>query len=299
MRIKAPLFGAAAVCVFAISAAAQKTKPKPVQTAKPIIFAVLNDGTTLEPIGFLGKKMTAPANGADDAAKVTAFDKLYYRKGAAYKLIFGGVNAGTVAVKSFDAAAECSKNVAEVTTTGAKTPLKGLVMALATNAHARPEAGVRRKPTANEKAELDQLAKAELLKQKLTPKALHYQNITAIDVDNDGRAEMVASYWTEIDKQTRGLLFFIAQKGSSGKYSVAARSYRSIDQSAVMSGDIKNVDEGVYHELLLDSFDADGDGVNEIFTYTQSFEGAGFKAYYRSGGKWVKAYEFDNYHCGY
>jgi hypothetical protein len=288
------------VLCFITVATAQKPKPKPTAaTQKPIIFAVLNDGSTLEPIAILGKKLTAPVNGSDDAAKVAAFDKLFYRKGATYRLIFGGANAGTVTVKSADAKAECSRNMAEVTTTGAKTPLKGLVMALATNAPAKSATAFRRKPTPAEKAEMDALAKAEFLKQKLTPKVLHYQNLTAVDVDNDGKPEFVASYWIEIDKLTRGLLFFIAQKGSSGKYSVGFREYRSVDQSKVMSGDIKNVDEGVYHELLLDTFDTDGDGTNEIFTYTQSFEGAGFNAYRRSGGKWVKAYEFDNYHCGY
>jgi len=66
-----------------------------------------------------------------------------------------------------------------------------------------------------------------------------------------------------------------------------------------MSGEIKSVDEGVYHELLLDTFDYDGDGTAEIFTYTQSFEGAGFDAYRRSGGKWVRAFDYANYHCGY
>ena len=66
-----------------------------------------------------------------------------------------------------------------------------------------------------------------------------------------------------------------------------------------MSGDIKNVDEGVYHELLLDAFDYDGDGTSNVFTYVQSFEGAGFNVYNKSGGKWIKAFEGSNYHCGY
>lgn len=281
---------------------AQKPKPKPkAAVQKPIIFAVLNDGGVLEPIGFVGKKLTAPVNGADDQAKIAAFDKLYYRAGSTYRLIFGGANAGTVAVNSFDSNAECSRNMAEVTVRGNKTPLKGLVMGLATNGpNNSSAASYRRKPTAAEKTEMDALAKAEFIKQKLTPKTLHYQNLTAIDANNDGMAEFVASYWTEIDKQTRGLLFFIAHKGGSGKYSVGYRHYRAVDESNLMSGsDIKMIDDGVYHELLLDSFDTDGDGTNEIFTYTQSFEGAGFNAYRRSGGKWVQAYEFNNYHCGY
>ena len=101
------------------------------------------------------------------------------------------------------------------------------------------------------------------------------------------------------DKLTRGLLFFIASKGSNGKYAVGYKEYRSIDQANVMSGDIKAVDDGVYHELLLDAFDFDGDGTAEIFTYVQSFEGAGFNVYHRAGTKWTKSFEGSNYHCGY
>src|SRR5437660_1556006 len=89
-------------------------------------------------------------------------------------------------------------------------------------------------------------------------------------------AAFVGSYWIEIDKLTRGLLFFIADKGGDGKYSFGYSEYRSVDQASVMSGEIKSIDDGVLHELLLDSFDYDGDGKGEIFTYTQSFEGAGF-----------------------
>ena len=120
-----------------------------------------------------------------------------------------------------------------------------------------------------------------------------------MDVDNDGKAELVASYYVEIDKVTRGLLFFIASKGSNGKYSVGYHDYRSVDQDKVMSGEIKAVDDGVYNELLLDVFDADGDGTSEIYTNVASFEGAGFNIYRRNGSKWTKAFEGSNYHCGY
>ena len=66
-----------------------------------------------------------------------------------------------------------------------------------------------------------------------------------------------------------------------------------------MSGEIKAVDDGIYNELLLDVFDTDSDGTSEVFTYVQSFEGAGFNIYRRNGSKWMKAFEGSNYHCGY
>jgi hypothetical protein len=287
--------------LLCISTFAQKPKGAAAAAPKPIIFAVLGDGSSLEPIATVSAgKLFAPVNGSDDQKKIVAFDKAYYKAGTSYRLIFGGANAGTVKVKSYDPNAECSRNMAEATTTSTTAKLKGLVMGLATNVAGKTAAtSFRRKPTAAEKTEIDALARAEFQKQKLTPKELHYQNLTAVDVDKDGTAEFVGSYWVEIDKMTRGLLFFIAQKGAKGGYTLAFKEYRNVDQANVMSGDIKSVDEGVYHELLLDVLDYNGDGTAEIFTYTQSFEGSGFNVYRRNQGKWIKGYDFANYHCGY
>lgn len=294
MKVKISFF-ALVLVLSTLPAVAQRTPPR------PVIFAVLNDGTQLEPIAYVSKgKLAEPVNGSDADNLIRAFSNTYYKPATVYKLIFGSANAGTVKVKSSNIKSECARNTANATTASSKVTLKGLIMGLATNAPIKSTAAVyRRKPTTEEKAEMDALAKAEFLKEKLTPKVLRYQNLTAIDPDNDGKPDFVASYWTEIDKLTRGLLFFIASKGSNGKYSVGYREYRAIDQANVMSGEIKAVDEGVYHELLLDAFDYDGDGRGEVFTYQQGFEGAGFAAYRRSGSKWNKAYEFSNYHCGY
>lgn len=297
------LLGSMAISGLLSPVSAQKTAPPPpppASKAKPIVFAVLNDGSTLEPIAYINKsKFEAPANGSDDESVLIPFNRNYFKKGTVYKLIFGGAVAGTSTVKSADPKSECGKNIGNAITKTTKTPLKGMVMALATNEPVKATASNRRKPTAAEKAEADSLAKAEFAKQKLTPKALKYHNLTALDVDNDGKAELVGSYYVEIDKLTRGLLFFIASKGSNDKYSVGYQEYRNVDQEKVMSGDIKALDGGVYNELLLDVFDADGDGTAEIFTYVQAFEGSGFNIYRRNGSKWTKAFEGSNYHCGY
>ncbi|HEV7700810.1 MAG TPA: hypothetical protein VGO43_11320 [Pyrinomonadaceae bacterium] len=294
-----------------ISTYAQPKRPTPKPTPKPaiktvssaprsIVFAVLNDGKTLEPIGYVSKgRLSATVNGSDPKPQITSFARTYYKAGTTYSLVSGGAKGGTVRVTSSNANAECAPNTANVTTKATGAPLKGLVMGVATNMTPKNAGSSRRKPTPAEKNEADVLAKDAFAKEKLTPKTLHYQNLTAIDVDNDGKAELVGSYWVEIDKLTRGLLFFIAGKGSSGKYSIGYKEYRSVDQANVMSGNISAVDEGVYHELLLDYVDIDGDGTAEIFSYQQGFEGAGFSAYKRSGGRWTKVHDFNNYHCGF
>jgi hypothetical protein len=190
--------------------------------------------------------------------------------------------------------------MAVIETRADKTPLKGLVMGLATNVPLRSTAApYRRRPTNAERDEVEKLVRAEFVKQKLKADTLRYHNLTALDLNRDGKAELVGSYWVDSGKDSRGVLFFIASKGANGNYSFGHHEYRLIEQSDVMSGEIKSVDDGVYHELLLDAFDYDNDGTSELFTYTQSFEGAGFTVYQQNGGKWAKAFEGSNYHCAF
>ena len=271
---------------------------------KPIVFAVLNDGKTFEPIAFLEKgQLTEAVDGADEPETLAAFSKTYYKPKTSYRLIFGGANAGTATVVSADPTADCSRNLAQVSVVTTKAKLGGMVMALATDAPVKNAgSGVRRRPTPAEKTEIERLVRAEFARQKISAtalKTLKSQNLTALDVDKDKRADFVGSYWVDKSKTERALLFFIAEKNEAGKYGFGFIEYRTIKQADVMSGDIKNVDEGLLHELLLDAFDYDQDGVSEIFSYLPSFEGAGFNVYKRESGSWKRAFEGSNYHCGY
>ncbi len=304
------IFVKLAVCfsilfLLASAALAQKRRPVKAKTkAKPIIFAVINDGQAIEPLAFIDKGALVQTVGGDDEAEILAdFVKTYYQPKMTYRLIFGGADAGTVTVKSSDAKAECSKNMAQVTAQSAKAKLKGFVMALATNEPPKKTAsGLRRLPTPTERAEIESLVRAEFAKQNISDKILRnlkYHNLTALDVDNNKKAEMVGSFWVETAPTERGLLFFIADKAANGKYTFGYSEFKTVKRDDVMSGDIKNVDEGMYHERLLDALEYDGDTTAEIFTYVQSFEGSSFNAYSRQGGKWTKAFEGSNYHCAY
>jgi len=283
--------------------AAQKVKPK-ITKAKPIIFAVLNDGKSIEPIALIDKgALTQASDGGDDGKKITAFTKMYYKPKTAYRLVFGGVDDGTVTVVKNDPNAECARNIAEVSTISKNAKLGGFVMGLATSAPTNKTAkGVRRLPTFPERAEIESLVRAEFAKQKVAPSALknlHYHNLTALDVDNDGKAEMVGSFWVETAPTERALLFFIADKNKDGKYSFGYSKYDVVKLDEVMSGEIKSVEEGILNELLLDALDYNGDKTSEIFTFVQTFEGSIFNVYKREGGKWVRVFEGSNYHCGF
>jgi len=293
------------ISVCAASAQRRRSTVKPKVKPQPIIFAVINDGQTIEPLGLIDKGNLEETAGGDSEEKIlSAFIKNYYQPKTTYRLIFGGADAGTVTVKSSNAKTDCNKNMAQVTVQSSKAKLKGFVMALATSGTVdKTASGVRRLPTAAERAEIETLVRAEFLKQSVAASAikdLKYHNLTALDVDNDKRPEMVGTFWVETAPTTRALLFFIADKGANGKYAFGYSEFKTVKQEELMSGsEIKMIDDGIYHERLLDALEYDGDNSAEIFTYTQSFEGSSFYAYSRRDGKWVKAFEGSNYHCAF
>lgn len=278
---------------------------RPAAPAKPVIFAVLNDGKVIEPIGYIEPKGTIASaiDGASETPVLNAFHRTFFAKGRMFPLIFGGKVAGNVTVTSSDPRGECSNYLANVTTKTTRTPLKGNIMALATNAKiAKPGSGVRRLPTPAERAEIETLVRDAFVKEGMSAeviKTLDYHNLTALDFNSDGQAEMVGTFWVVPSPTERHLLFFIAELGADKKYRFGYSESKRIKQEETMSQDIKDVDTGVYHERLLDIFDIDGDGDSEVFSYVMSFEGAGFNVYKRQGDVWAKHFEGSNYHCGY
>ena len=71
------LFFALLLC-FVASADAQRRPAT--RAAKTVIFAVLNDGKAIEPIGYIGAKgvMTSAVDGASEAAVLNAFHRSYF-----------------------------------------------------------------------------------------------------------------------------------------------------------------------------------------------------------------------------
>lgn len=290
------------VAIIAVNFGWSQKKPA---AAKSVIFAVLNDGKSVEPIGYISARgaITAAIDGASERKVLNAFHKKYFTKAKTYPLVFGGKTAGTVSVVSSEPSGECVNYLGTVTTKTSRTPLKGNIMALATDAKAtKPGSGVRRLPTPAERSEVEALVRAEFQKNGVSETVtgnLRSHNLTALDVDSDANAELVGSYWVDLSPTDRGLLFFIAQRGTDGSYGFGHSEYRKVSQSETMSEDIKDVDSGVYHERLLDIFDVDNDGVAEVFSYVMSFEGAGFNVYKRKPTGWALHFEGTNYHCGY
>ena len=206
---------------------------------------------SIEPIDGRQGGLDAPTGGDATAAELKLFNSTYHKKGAAYKLIFGGAANGTVTVNSSDPASDCAKNLATVGVTSTKAKLAGKVMALATNAPGAKKApGVRRLPTPAERVIADNLVKAEFAKQGNSAAIIEtrdYHNLTALDVDGDGKIELVGSFWVKPDDKTRIRYFSSPIKVRTG----ISNGFWEVqfDQRRQRMKARSQLDTGVYHEL--------------------------------------------------
>ena len=274
------------------------------QKTKPIIFAVVNDGKQIEPIAYIEKgKLIGVGDDVVTTENMPNFVKSYYKKGTKYNLIFGGDDVGTVTVTKDLSKTDCAANQAEISLKSLGKRPSGLVMALATDAAAKKNVkGLRELPTNAERAAIEKIVMDRMLAKNIPIKntsELRYHNLTKVDVDNDGNSEFVGSYWYNTGDKKRSLMFFIAEKDKEGNITIPFENFQDVEEKDVMNEDIKTLDSGTYHELLIDMFDYDGDGTGEIFTVVNGFEGSTFKTYKKVGGKWMRVLETANYHCAF
>jgi hypothetical protein len=282
----------------------QNTTPQP-----SVVFVVTKDaaqGTQVEPVAVIDKggAFAEPGSGAAGDGALSTFLARYYRPGAKYRLISGGAEAGTLTIRAATPA-ECSPNAASADIDAAALNLGGNVMALATDgAHAPRAQASRRAPTAAERAAAFGVAKQFLLGKRVSPAAVargtKTLNLTATDLDGDGREELIGTYVVKVGPKVMDTLFLVAAPQGSG-YSAALTKYARVKASEMMDpSQINNLGEGgLGTELYVEQLDADGDGVGEVFTASTSFEGTTYRAYRRERGAWRAVYEHYSYRCAY
>jgi len=82
------------VSVCATAAQRRRSPVKPKVKPQPIIFAVINDGQTIEPLALVDKGNLEATAGGDGEEKILAdFTKSYYQPKTTYRLICGGAHA--------------------------------------------------------------------------------------------------------------------------------------------------------------------------------------------------------------
>jgi hypothetical protein len=263
-------------------------------------------GARVEPVAVIDGRgaLAEPDLGAGGDGVPSAFIARHYRPGAKYRLIYGGAEAGFLTIRAATPA-ECSPNAASADLGPAAAKLGGNVMALATDhAHTQRTQSSRRAPTAAERAAAFAVAKRFLQGKRVGASAIERGtktlNLTATDLDGDGREELVGSYVVKVGPKVRDTLFLVAAPQGRG-YVPALTKYARVKAGEMMDpSQIDNLGEGgLGTELYVEQLDADGDGVGELFTLSGSFEGTTYRAYRRERGTWRAVYENYSYRCAY
>jgi hypothetical protein len=158
-----------------------------------VIFAVQSEAGegSLDAIAILeAKKLRAPYPD-EQKDRQTSFANDYFKKGAVYRLIFGGGDAGSATISKWS---EGCNNIHAQATVSTSARLGGKVMALATNSETLGKRAIsRRPPTEAERAATLALMKS-IYQQRRTPasliSAIKITNLTASDLNGDGKVDI-------------------------------------------------------------------------------------------------------------
>jgi hypothetical protein len=254
------------------------------QTRKPtMVFAVSaesGDGSMDAVVMINGKQLRVPfTDEQKNRQKRIAAD--YFATGQTYRLIFGGGEAGSVKIKKWSEG--CNSVHAEVGLSTSAT-LGGPVRALATSSDSLGKrASARRAPTEAERSAVMTLVK-NIYRQNRTPAnliaAIKVTNLTATDLDGDGKYEFVGSFTSAAENKFERDLFLIAKS-----------------QGTVMRADLAKFQayqpppETFLHSIdFIDQLDLDGNGVGEVFAIEGAFDGYSYVIFKKVGGRWREVY---------
>jgi hypothetical protein len=255
----------------------QKT-PQKQNIAGTVVFAVNNhpNGATLDPIVIFSKGQYIDPL-PDDEAFLEEVAAKYMRAGQTHRVIFGGAEAGTITVGD-----RHEFGLTHGATLRSSIKLGGEVMALATASETLgAKQNTRRAPTPDERAAMMKLMTEAYRLRKVGPAAIakaQINNITAIDVDSDGQAELIGSFIIS-DKNYNSWALFLLAEMKNGQYRPSLTWYHKGGEG---TGEVRR---------LLDVLDLDGDGVAEVFTMNGYYESSDFTIYKKVKGVWRSVYQ--------
>jgi hypothetical protein len=273
------------VVIVSSPAASSSSGSSAPQTRKPIVvFAVSGEGGegSMDAVVIVdGKRLRAPFSDEDKNGQ-KKFAEEYFAAGRTYRLTFGGGESGTVAVKKWKDG--CNIVHAEVaSSTSAR--LGGQVRALATSsASLGKRQSARRAPTDAERAGVMTLVES-IYRQRRTPAsliaAIQVTNLTATDLDGDGKYEFIGSFTSTAKNKFERDLFLIAKPLGSGMRSdfTEFQAYQPPPEQFLHSID------------FVDQLDLDGDGMGEVFAVQGGFDGYQYVIFKKVAGRWRRVYD--------
>lgn len=269
------------------------------------LFAVSQNqrGVFLDPIVLIEQgRFTSPPTGEASTAQLTKFANTYYRAEQKYRLLFGGGEAGNVTVKQWHLRKECSRTQASAQLDSA-AKISGKVMGLATNSsRLGKRERSRRFPTEKEKDAIFALAERTYRQKGVSEaelKDLKKVNITATDLNSDGKAEIIGTFMVKRAKAARvAHILFLITEPAGKSYRVGASQYGQITARDVGGADkLDELGESALAEILVDQIDLDKDGTAEVIIADLTAEGVAYKIFKKQKNQWRKAYEFYNLRC--
>src|SRR2546423_7820475 len=228
-----------------------------------------------------GKQLRSPYSD-EQKNKQKSFGDEFFKTGTVYRLIFGGGDAGTATVSKWS---EGCNTVHAQATVSTSARLGGKVMALATNSETLGKHAIsRRPPTDAERAATLALMKS-IYQQHRTPASLmpsiKVTNLTATDLNGDGKYEMIGSFTLAAKNKFERDLFLIATPQGRGLPLdfVKFQAYQPPPEGFLSSID------------FIDQLDVDGDGLGEVFATAGGFDGYALLVFKKVGGRWRQVHD--------
>ena len=284
----------ATVC-FLLMSFSMATNPARLAVQKP----QAHNPAALVCVVFRGDSSAVPAQGNMDAVVLIENGKLrqpfyeyneaaqrkfaseYFATGKKYRMTFGGGEVGSATVKAFDTG--CN-NIHATATISDDGRIPAHLSALATNSDLLGRTAVsRRVPTDAERTAVNLLV-AQIYRSRGATRAwlrtVVTTNLTATDLDGDGKFELIGSYTAQSKTKARkDLLVILEPAGATFKPTlVKFQSYQLPPEGFDSAKD------------FVDQLDLDGDGIAEVFVRQHGFDAYGYAIYKKTAGRWRQVY---------
>jgi hypothetical protein len=225
-------------------------------------------------------KLRQPYPEYNEAAR-QQFAGKYFTTGKNYRVTFGGGEVGTATVKSFDTGCNNIHATVNLEDNG-KIPPR--LSALATDSDLlgrKPSA--RRPPIQPEREAMMRLVNQVYGAHKTAKplfRLITTSNLTATDLNGDGKFEMIGSFVIQTVSKNRRDLFLIAEPAGNN-FKVGFEKFQAYRLQP------EQFDSAVD---FVDQLDLDGDGTGEVFVRQHGFDAYGYSIYKKTRGRWIQVF---------
>ncbi|HEY6230951.1 MAG TPA: VCBS repeat-containing protein [Pyrinomonadaceae bacterium] len=225
-------------------------------------------------------KLRQPFPEYNEAAQ-QKFGKNYFATGKNYRVTFGGGEVGDATVTGFDTGCNNIHAKANLKDNGKIPPhLSGL----ATDSDLLGRKPVaRRAPTQPERHAVMKLVNRIYGSHQTARPLLRLittTNLTATDLDGDGKFEMIGSFVIQTASKARRDLFLIAEPAGN-EFKVGFEKFQAYRLPP------EQFDSAID---FVDQLDLDGDGIAEVFVQQHGFDAYAYSIYKKTRGRWVQVF---------